>query len=154
YTELHQIGYWLSVPSLYSLLLDQVGRRPKAIHTVILGGEACTPSLVERHHRAGSGVQLFNEYGPTEAAVWTSVFHCAAGSERGPIPIGRPIANMRFYVLDRWMNPVPVGVPGELYLAGEGVARGYHRRPDLTAERFLPELHSTHGGRMYKTGDV
>src|SRR5262249_12997465 len=90
----------------------------------------------------------------TEATVCASIGECEAGSNKKPT-IGRPIANTQLYILDREMNPVPVGVTGELYLSGVGLARGYVRTPDMTAERFVPNLFSREGGeRLYRTGDV
>src|SRR5207249_4741250 len=95
-----------------------------------------------------------NEYGPTEAAVWSSVYRCEAG-ETGVVPIGRPIPNAQLYVLDRRLEPVPVGIPGELFVGGEGVARGYLDRPELAAERFVPDPFSgAPGARLYRTGDL
>jgi thioesterase domain-containing protein/acyl carrier protein len=103
-------------------------------------------------------VQLFNEYGPTEATVWSTVYRAepsSPGSGRpASVPIGRPISNTQLYVLDRNQQLVPRGVPGELYIAGEGVARGYWNRTDLTREKFLPlPFFGESASRMYRTGD-
>ena len=120
------------------------------LRAVLAGGEACTRELVDRW---GPGRRFFNVYGPTENSVRIAVAECFPGEERIP-PIGPALANVRAYVLDRHLEPVPAGVPGELYSAGVGLARGYLDRPDLTAERFLPDPFSpTPGGRMYRTGD-
>jgi acyl carrier protein len=89
-------------------------------------------------------------YGPTETTIWSTVERVRAGDS---ITIGRPIANTRVYILDRDGEPAPIGVPGELWIGGDGVARGYHGRPDLTAERFVPDPFLA-GGRMYRTGDL
>ncbi|MBZ4423326.1 non-ribosomal peptide synthetase, partial [Myxococcus sp. RHSTA-1-4] len=120
-----------------------------ALTTVITGGEACPASVVTRW---APGRRLLNTYGPTEATVMSSWVECVADG-RAP-SIGRPLANTTAYVLDAAMQPVPVGVPGELFIGGVGVARGYLNRPELTAERFLlnPFVEDT-GARLYRTGD-
>jgi amino acid adenylation domain-containing protein len=120
------------------------------LQTVIAAGEACGAEIVERW----GGVRRFlNAYGPTEATVCASIGECEAGSDRRPT-IGRPICNTRLYILDKEMNPVPLGVSGELYIGGAGVARGYLGRPELTADRFIPNPLDEHGARFYRTGDV
>ncbi|HYG11056.1 MAG TPA: amino acid adenylation domain-containing protein [Pyrinomonadaceae bacterium] len=116
-------------------------------------GEALSYSLQERFF-ARMGAELENLYGPTEAAIDVTYWSCEREGEQREVPIGRPIANTRVYVLDEGQRPVAVGVVGELYLGGEGLARGYLNRPDTTAERFLPDPFSTEGGaRIYRTGD-
>jgi acyl-coenzyme A synthetase/AMP-(fatty) acid ligase/acyl carrier protein len=119
------------------------------LRTVIAGGEVCFMDLVARW---APGRRFFNAYGPTEGSIWATVSECT-GTQAFPT-IGRAIANMRAYVLDTRLEPVPVSVPGELYLGGVGVTRGYYGRPDLTAERYLPDpLSGEPGARMYRTGD-
>ncbi|GEN10426.1 amino acid adenylation domain-containing protein [Myxococcus fulvus] len=121
-----------------------------ALRTVISGGEACGPELVARW---APGRRFLNSYGPTEATVLATFAECDT-NERTP-PIGRPLANVRAYVLDAALHPVPVGVKGELLLGGVGVARGYLGRPELTADRFLPDpFNPVSGARMYRTGDL
>ncbi|WP_083744971.1 non-ribosomal peptide synthetase [Nocardia donostiensis] len=115
--------------------------------TVIVGGDACPPELVS----TWSGRRLLNGYGPTETTVTTTLSRPL--SPAAPITIGGPTRGVAALVLDPWLRPVPVGVIGELYLAGPGVARGYHRRNGLTAERFVADPY-THGERMYRTGDL
>lgn len=128
---------------------------PKAdlpeLRTLITAGEACTKDLVERW---AHGRQMFNAYGPTETTVCASVYRIDAEEDRNPA-IGRPIANFELYILDSNLEPVPVGVPGELCVGGIGLARGYLRRPDLTAEKFIPNPFSKEpGSRLYRTGDL
>ncbi|MEV0276876.1 amino acid adenylation domain-containing protein [Streptomyces sp. NPDC050610] len=124
--------------------------------TLILGGEALVGEVLEGWRAAHPGVTVFNAYGPTEATVNCLEFRLAPGepTRAGPVPVGRPFANTRAYVLDSSLQPVPVGVPGELYVAGVVLARGYHGRAGLTAERFVADPFGGVGGRMYRTGDV
>jgi non-ribosomal peptide synthetase component F len=119
--------------------------------TVLCGGEALAPELAQTL-RARCG-KVWNMYGPSETAIYSVVHPVEATS--AIVPIGRPVANTRVYVLDRGLEPVPVGVAGELYIGGAGVARGYLGRADLTAERFLPDPFSGEpGARLYRTGDL
>ncbi|BCL77705.1 hypothetical protein ccbrp13_01700 [Ktedonobacteria bacterium brp13] len=121
-----------------------------SLRSLISGGEACSAALVSRWKKH---VAFFNVYGPTETTTWATVMNCA-GIDQTP-PIGHPIANMQAYVLDRYLRLVPAGIPGELYLAGVGLARGYLHHPEATAEKFLPHPFSTlPGARLYKTGDI
>ncbi|MFE7122418.1 amino acid adenylation domain-containing protein, partial [Streptomyces sp. NPDC057654] len=124
--------------------------------TLILGGEALVGEVLAGWRTAHPDVTVFNAYGPTEATVNCLEFRLAPGepTPTGPVPIGRPFANTRAYVLDSLLRPVPVGVPGELYVAGVVLARGYHGRAGLTSERFVADPFGGSGGRMYRTGDV
>ncbi|HEU0054821.1 MAG TPA: amino acid adenylation domain-containing protein, partial [Longimicrobium sp.] len=120
-----------------------------ALRTLMTAGEALPAELVERW---APERRFFNLYGPTEATIWSTTAACAPGGGRPPI--GRPVANTSAYVLDARGEPVPVGVPGELYVGGVGVARGYLGRPGLTAGKFVPDPFSVEGGaRLYRTGD-
>ncbi|MCP4716598.1 MAG: amino acid adenylation domain-containing protein, partial [Deltaproteobacteria bacterium] len=103
-----------------------------------------------------SGLRLINEYGPTETVVGCCIYEAKGRkSEKGAVPIGRPIANTQIYILDKQLKPVPIGVPGELHIGGAGLARGYLNRPDLTKEKFIPNPFSDEPGiRLYKTGDL
>jgi surfactin family lipopeptide synthetase A len=121
-----------------------------ALETLVVAGEACPVELVEQW--AAVGRRLCNAYGPTEFTVCATIARCQPSE--GKPPIGLPIANTQVYVLDRFLQPVPPGVPGELFLGGIGVARGYSR-PDVTAERFLPHpMSRSVGARLYRTGDL
>jgi len=145
----------LCVPSLYKHFLESSNGEKRQLSRVIVAGEVCPPELAARSVRQEPEVELFNEYGPSEATVWASVHRCAHPLGRQSVPIGRPIANTRVYILDRWREPVPIGVAGEIYIGGAGVARGYLNRDELTAERFVPDPYAGQAGaRMYKTGDV
>jgi len=153
---LHRISHLLCIPSLYGLLLDQAkAGELSCLRQVIVAGESCTVELVDRHFRLLPTTALYNEYGPTEASVWSTVYKCRAGQSARLVPIGRPIPNARAYVLDAHRNVVPVGVPGELYIGGSGVARGYLNRPLETAERFVADpFDNGAGARLYRTGDL
>jgi amino acid adenylation domain-containing protein len=141
-----------ATPSLWRLLAESegwVGGQPR----VLCGGEALPRQLAEQLV-AGSAA-VWNLYGPTETTIWSSVEQVSGAGGSGYESIGRPIANTQFYILDERQEPVPVGVSGELYIGGAGVARGYGGRAELTAERFLPDRWSKQSGaRYYRTGDV
>ena len=129
---------------------------PAALRLVIIGGERALPERVAAWNAAVRGrARLVNTYGPTEGTIVATRHEVAAGEDGGrELPVGRPIHGVRCRVLDAALGPVPAGVPGELHLGGAGVARGYLRRPALTAERFVPDPHAgTAGARMYATGD-
>ncbi|MGH7834634.1 MAG: amino acid adenylation domain-containing protein, partial [Candidatus Binatia bacterium] len=133
---------------------------PADVRLVIIGGERAAPErLAIWQRRVGSRVRLLNTYGPTEGTVvstaWESTGYVAESAPIRQVPIGRPIANVQTYVLDRNLNPVPIGVSGELHIAGAGLARAYFDCPDLTAEKFIPNPFSSEpGSRLYKTGDL
>ncbi|MBV9792200.1 MAG: amino acid adenylation domain-containing protein [Chloroflexi bacterium] len=121
------------------------------LRTLALAGEAASPELIARWSRDGR--RMLNAYGPTETTVCATIA-IDPGSQQRP-PIGRPLANTQAYVLDAQLQPMPIGLPGELYVGGVGVARGYLKRPDLTAERFVPDpFASNPGSRLYRTGDL
>jgi amino acid adenylation domain-containing protein len=144
------------VPSMLAVFLDE--KRPaqcKSIRRVVCSGEALPRELARKCLASMPWAELHNLYGPTEAAIDVTYWKCIAEDNRASIPIGRAIANMRVYVVDAGMQPVPMGVAGELCLAGVGLARGYCGRGDLTAERFLPDgLSGRSGERLYRTGDL
>ena len=119
------------------------------LRVLVAAGEACPPTLVSRW---AAGRRMFNAYGPTETSIWCSAAPCE--DDGLPPPIGKPILNSKAYVLDQSLQPVPIGVPGELYVGGAGVARGYVGKPELTQQRFLPDrFQNVPGARMYRTGD-
>lgn len=159
----HQIAYFLCVPSLYAALLDGLASKDNHLKGVIIAGEACSSHLVEKHQLDLPKASLFNEYGPTEATVWASVstLYDRVAQRIDRVTIGRPIANTQMYLLDGRQEPVPIGVPGELYIGGEGLARGYLNRTELTDEMFVANPFETQEeksqmrkARLYKTGDL
>jgi len=136
-------------------LAETGGAVPSSLRVSLFGGETVRPDAVAQWRRMAPRVPMINGYGPTEITVTATVHALRPGADpRADVPIGRPIANVRVYVLDAAMRPVPTGVPGELYVGGAGVARGYLNRPALTAERFIPDPFSAEpGARLYRTGD-
>jgi amino acid adenylation domain-containing protein/non-ribosomal peptide synthase protein (TIGR01720 family) len=164
-----QISILQLVPSVLRVLLEEPGiAQCTSLRRVFCGGEAL-PIDLQKHFFATLDAALYNLYGPTEATIDTTSWSCDHADARQLVPIGRPIANTQLYVLDRHLNPVPLGAPGELYIGGVSLARGYHKRPDLTAERFVPNPFSKGSGirdqgsgraeqapapRLYRTGDL
>ncbi len=148
-------SHHLCLPTLYSSLLESERiAQLVSVGTVIVAGEACPAELVRRHRRLRPEARLYNEYGPTEGTVWSTVSDLVAERIEPMVPIGSAIPNTRAYVLDRELRPVLTGAPGDLYMAGAGLARGYLGRPELTALRWLPDPWSRAGGeRLYATGD-
>ncbi|HEV7396997.1 MAG TPA: amino acid adenylation domain-containing protein, partial [Pyrinomonadaceae bacterium] len=144
------------VPSMLRVFLEDSGScAGHNLRRVICSGEALDLTLQERFFKALGTVELHNLYGPTEAAVDVTSWRCKPDSDLGIVPIGRPISNLEIHLLDEQLQPVPVGVTAELYIGGVGLARGYLKRADLTAERFIPHPYSRDGGvRLYRTGDL
>jgi amino acid adenylation domain-containing protein len=143
-----QISSVMLPPAAAQSLGCPAGALP-CLRTMVIGGEAFPPELAGRW--SAPGRRMLNAYGPSEAAVYTSATDVRPGQQ---VTIGRPLPNVRTYVLDQRLNPVPVGVVGELYLAGAGVARGYAGHPGLTAERFIADPFGAPGSRLYRTGDL
>ncbi|WP_433337018.1 amino acid adenylation domain-containing protein [Spirillospora sp. CA-294931] len=155
--EVAERGGWkgtmiCGVPSAMAVLLR--GGDPRLdVGDLSLGGEALPPALVQDARRLAPGARITNIYGPTETTVFVTGWH-DDGNAAGVAPIGRPLANVRAYVLDAALKPVAPGVTGELYVSTDGLARGYLRRPALTAERFVADPFGAPGRRMYRTGDL
>jgi amino acid adenylation domain-containing protein len=146
------------VPSMLRAFLETPGlERCRTIRRAVCSGEALPPDLARLYFERMPG-ELHNLYGPTEAAVEVTWWPCRPADRLSNVPIGRPIANTQIWLLDRHGWPVPAGVPGELLIAGVQPARGYHRRPELTAEKFVPDAQSpvlgAWGARCYRSGDL
>ncbi|MFB6824053.1 amino acid adenylation domain-containing protein [Streptomyces virginiae] len=138
-----------ATPATWHQLMESGWQAPRV--RALCGGEALPSALAERMRTALGTV--WNVYGPTETTVWSTAHRLSGPVGERPVPIGTALANTRLHVLDATLRPVPVGVFGELYIGGDGVARGYHGRPGLTADRFVPDPYAA-GGRLYRTGDL
>jgi len=145
-----QVTYFTCVPSILRVFLQHPNAKNcHSLKQLFVGGEALSYELNQRFFQQ-LNCELYNVYGPTEAAVDTTMWHCQPNCES--ISIGRPIANVQVYILDRHLKPVPIGVAGELHIGGMGLARGYLNQPQLTAEKFIPNPFGE--GKLYKTGDL
>jgi acyl carrier protein len=150
----HDVTHLQCTPSMAGmLLLDERNQRAfRGLRCLLIGGEAFPATLAKQLRRIVRG-EIMNMYGPTETTIWSSTYQVP--SEPARVPIGRPIANTEIYILDHNLLPVPVGIPGELLIGGEGVARGYLGRTELTAERFIHNPFRGNGSaRLYRTGDL
>lgn len=152
----HQVSYLLSIPSLYGVILEQASpHQLEVLQAAIVAGEPCPVKLIEQHRQLLPHCDLFNEYGPTEGTVWSSVYNCQDWQQEESVPIGCAIANTQIYILDRHLQPVPIGIKGEIYIGGAGIARGYLNRPELTESKFIADHFSNEPhARLYKTGDL
>jgi len=156
----HGITVWHSVPALLEMYVDHIEPHPElhaeSLRLVLLGGDWIPVNLPDRLKAIVDGVHVVSMGGATECSMDSTIYDIESPSSNWKsIPYGVPMANQLAYILDRHFNPVPVGVPGELYLGGIGVGRGYHNRPELTAEKFVPNPFSeVAGDRMYRTGDL
>jgi amino acid adenylation domain-containing protein len=151
----HQVTAVLFVPSMLRVFLAEPGAAGcGCLSQVRSGGEELSPAIANQLFTVLPGARLYNAYGPSEGSIGVFSHQCTAEDRGTRIPFGRPEWNMRAYVLDAWLRPVPVGVPGELYLAGLQLARGYLGNPGLTAERFVACPFGAAGERMYRTGDL
>lgn len=150
----HAVTHLQCTPSLARMLMinDDSRNALKKLQNLVIGGEAFPVALANELNQLVQG-SIINMYGPTETTVWSSSYTLSKHEEI--VPIGRPIANTTFYILDKYYQPTPVGVPGELFIGGDGVTRGYLNRPELTAERFIPDPFSDDpAARLYRTGDL
>jgi natural product biosynthesis luciferase-like monooxygenase protein len=149
----HGVTHLQCTPSLARLLAQDPAARAglAKLERMMVGGEAFPPTLARDLAGLVRG-KVMNMYGPTETTIWSAV-HTVDRDQQGVIPLGRPLANQQVYVLDSRLQPLPPGVPGELVIGGDGVVRGYYGRPELTAERFVPD-HLRGHGRLYRTGDL
>jgi amino acid adenylation domain-containing protein/non-ribosomal peptide synthase protein (TIGR01720 family) len=142
--------------SLFNQLVYILPQLFASVHDLLFGGDVADPRAIQLLCEQGKPARVVNGYGPTESTTFASWYLVGQSSaDMAALPIGRPIANTQLYVLDSAYRPVPIGVHGELYIGGAGLARNYLKRPDLTAERFLPHPFSTEPGqRLYRTGDI
>lgn len=144
-----RITHLLALPSLYQLILHELDGKEHDLRAAIVAGENCTRALVNRHHAQLPSTHLYNEYGPTEASVWTTVAECQPGADALPVPIGHPIPHSKVWLLDDDLAPVARGLKGEIFIGGPGLSPGYLNRPDLSVQRFVLR----DGERLYRTGD-
>ncbi|MBV9788328.1 MAG: amino acid adenylation domain-containing protein, partial [Chloroflexi bacterium] len=148
-----QVTVYGASPTLHAVLLDEPGFAQTKLRYVVSGGEPISAEL-QRRFFAQSSALFCNAYGPTEATIDATYWICPRVDDPQPAPIGRPLPNVQVHILDRQLQPVPIGVAGELYIGGMGVGRGYQDRPALTAERFVPNPFGAPGSRLYRTGDL
>ncbi len=148
-----KVTHSLLLPSLYGVLLEYAPKQQlQSLENIVVAGEACPPTLVQAHFEKIPDTLLYNEYGPTEGTVWSTAHQITIEDAEKSVPIGRPIPNATNFILDKNLQLVPVGVQGELYIGGEGVAQGYWQRPELSLERFIE--HPLSKTKLYKTGDL
>ncbi|MBI5815646.1 MAG: amino acid adenylation domain-containing protein [Nitrospinae bacterium] len=152
--EKHSVTFAQATPSTWRMLIE-AGWNGGTGLKVLCGGEALSTELAAKL-RARSGA-LWNMYGPTETTIWSSIYRVTDADMEGGVatqPVGKPIANTVMRILDAVLKPVPIGAAGELYIGGAGVAAGYKNRPELTAERFIPDPSGATGAKLYRTGDL
>ena len=146
---------WLTA-ALFNAIVDEDASKLRGLEQLLIGGEALSVAHVRKAYAALPGVTIINGYGPTECTTFAATYRIPRGlpADARSVPIGQPIADTALYVLNARGEPVPVGVTGELYIGGAGLARGYLARPELTAERFVPNPFAGAGERLYRTGDL
>ena len=152
----HRIStLWLTA-SLFNMVINEAPKTLRGLSQLLIGGEQLSPSHVHRAQKELDGTQIINGYGPTESTTFTCCYAIPEGLASDAIlPIGRPIANTRVYILDNNLEPLPIGIPGELHIGGDGLARGYLNRQELTSEKFISDPFSAEpNARLYKTGDL
>jgi amino acid adenylation domain-containing protein len=150
----HRASHLLALPSLYSVLLDVA--KPgqlDSLTTAIVAGESSSKELVAKHFARLPRCELFNEYGPTEGTVWSTVHDCATPNPRALVPIGRPVPGVEVHVVDERCVPVPIGCSGELLIGGPQLSPGYWKRPELDEQKFVASPFGPPGARLYRTGD-
>jgi acyl-CoA synthetase (AMP-forming)/AMP-acid ligase II/acyl carrier protein len=156
--EENEVTILEAVPSMIRALLDatETGRELDKLRWLIPCGEAFAPELCRRFMERFPHIRLLNAYGPAECSDDVSYYPITSPPEGDQlsVPIGRPVDNTSLYILDRWLDPAPIGVAGEICVAGEQVGRGYLNRADLTAASFIPNPFAPHGARLYRTGDL
>lgn len=143
---------WLTA-GLFHLMAEVHPEAMKGVRLLIAGGDVLSTHAIREVMTRNPTLVMMNGYGPTETTTFATTWPMAQIPEGVSVPVGTPLDNMQLYVLDAYLNPVPVGMPGELYIAGIGLARGYHRNPCLTAAHFVANPFSAHGARMYRSGD-
>ena len=147
----NNVTHFLIVPSLYNIYLNEIGDKLEGLTRITVAGESITEALVIKHFQLLPNVELYNEYGPTENSVCSTIYEFSADTKN--ILIGKPIDNVKCYILNKNYKLVPIGVIGELYISGAGLTRGYLNRAELTEEKFVDNLFES-GTKMYKTGDL
>ncbi|MCP4153643.1 MAG: AMP-binding protein, partial [bacterium] len=143
--------HFLIIPNFYNTFLEEISGSLKNLKAVVVAGDSFTEAFVKKHFEKLPQVKLYNEYGPTENSVCTTAYEFSP--EKTAVRIGKPIHNVKCYILDKTGNPAPIGAPGELYVAGRGLTRGYLKRESLTREKFV-ENPVLPGERLYRTGDL
>lgn len=155
FIETENITHYLCLPSLHYNILSYLNPENASLKTVIVAGESCPSSLPAFHRERLKDVRLFNEYGPTEGTVWSTVCDITNNESNSAIPIGNPIPSTKTYVVDKNLKLIPRGATGELVIAGAGLAEGYHNQPELTKERFIENWSADQKPqRIYRTGDL
>ena len=151
-----KITHTLLLPTLYSLIIKHIQTKYfNSLDTVIVAGEACPTSLCKEHFEILPNVNLYNEYGPTEATVWATAHKIRPEDTQGTVPIGRPIAGTQIHILDENQTPVPINVIGEMYIGGNGVTKGYLNNSNILEKHFLPDPFAEEvSSKMYRTGDL